>query len=234
MEGTAQDRCEQVMAELRAMAKPENLAGMARYGIKTDARSGTEHRGPAPDRPRTAQRPRAGSGALGDRRARGAPPGRLHRRPAAGRRGADGGVGRGSSTRGTCATRSARACSTGPRLPGTRRSSGAAARRSSSSGPGSCSWRRWRCTTRPRSDERYRAFLPLIAREAGDERNFVKKAVNWALRQIGKRSAALNAAAVAAAGEIELQGSRSARWIARDALRELTSEKVRRRLSRAG
>ena len=84
------------------------------------------------------------------------------------------------------------------------------------------------------SDDCYRAFLPLIAREAGDERNFVKKAVNWALRQIGKRSAALNAAAVAAAGEIELQGSRSARWIARDALRELTSEKVRQRLSRAG
>jgi 3-methyladenine DNA glycosylase AlkD len=80
-------------------------------------------------------------------------------------------------------------------------------------------------------DERYVALLPLIAREAGDERNFVKKAVNWALRQIGKRNGALNAAAVAAAREIELQGSRSARWIARDALRELTSDKVRARLS---
>lgn len=79
-------------------------------------------------------------------------------------------------------------------------------------------------------DERYVAFLPLIAREAGDERNFVKKAVNWALRQIGKRNSALNVAAVEAAQEIEAQGSRSARWIARDALRELTSYKVRARL----
>ena len=79
-------------------------------------------------------------------------------------------------------------------------------------------------------DERYVALLPLIAREAGDERNFVKKAVNWALRQIGKRNSALNLAAVAAAREIEAQGSRSARWIARDALRELTSDKVRTRL----
>jgi 3-methyladenine DNA glycosylase AlkD len=79
-------------------------------------------------------------------------------------------------------------------------------------------------------DERYLAFLPLIAREAGDERNFVKKAANWALRQIGKRNGALNEAAVEAARQIDLQGSRSARWIAKDALRELTSDKVRARL----
>jgi len=80
------------------------------------------------------------------------------------------------------------------------------------------------------ADERFLDLLPLVAREASDDRNFVKKAVNWALRQIGKRNGALNAAAVATAGQIAAQGSRSARWIAADALRELTSEKVRGRL----
>jgi 3-methyladenine DNA glycosylase AlkD len=79
-------------------------------------------------------------------------------------------------------------------------------------------------------DARFLELLPLIEREAGDDRNFVKKAVNWALRQIGKRNAALNAAAVATARQIAAQSSRSARWIAADALRELTSEKVRSRL----
>ena len=80
------------------------------------------------------------------------------------------------------------------------------------------------------TDERFLAFLPVIAGAADDERNFVKKAVNWALRGIGKRSRALNAAAVATAAEIEKQGSRSARWIAKDALRELSSEAVQKRL----
>ncbi len=85
-------------------------------------------------------------------------------------------------------------------------------------------------------DELFVAFLSLVRREAGDGRNYVKKAANWALRNIGKRDLALNAAAVACAEEIlaaaEAGGecARSARWIARDALRELTSEKVRRRL----
>jgi 3-methyladenine DNA glycosylase AlkD len=81
-------------------------------------------------------------------------------------------------------------------------------------------------------DERFRKFLPLIEREAGDERNFVKKAVNWALRQIGKRNRALNGDAVAAAKRIRRIDSRSARWIAADALRELESDAVRERLSR--
>ena len=64
-------------------------------------------------------------------------------------------------------------------------------------------------------------FLPVIHREAADERNFVKKAVNWALRQIGKRNSRLRRAAVAAAKDIRKLDSRSARWIAADALREL-------------
>ena len=64
-------------------------------------------------------------------------------------------------------------------------------------------------------------FLPVIRREAHDERNFVKKAVNWALRQIGKRNPRLRRAAIAAAKDIRKLDSRSARWIAADALREL-------------
>lgn len=82
------------------------------------------------------------------------------------------------------------------------------------------------------SDERFEVFLPLIAKHAIDDRNFVKKAVNWALRQIGKRSRYLNEAAVRAAEEIRRIDSKAAHWIASDTLRELTSDKVRRRLKR--
>jgi 3-methyladenine DNA glycosylase AlkD len=80
------------------------------------------------------------------------------------------------------------------------------------------------------SDGTIAKFLPVIEREANDDRNFVRKAVNWALRQIGKRSLALNSAATEAAERIRAQGSRSARWIAADALRELRSEKQLERL----
>jgi 3-methyladenine DNA glycosylase AlkD len=84
-------------------------------------------------------------------------------------------------------------------------------------------------------DARFLALLPVIERHAGDDRNFVKKAVNWALRQIGKRDAALNRTAIAAAGRIRAQGSKAARWVAADALRELGSEAVQARLrSRKG
>jgi 3-methyladenine DNA glycosylase AlkD len=70
-------------------------------------------------------------------------------------------------------------------------------------------------------DQVFLRFLPLIRREANDDRNFVRKAVNWALRQIGKRNPRLRRAAVAEAKAILKIDSRSARWIARDALREL-------------
>lgn len=70
-------------------------------------------------------------------------------------------------------------------------------------------------------DEVFLRFLPVIRREAVDERNFVRKAVNWALRQIGKRNPALCRAAIAQARRIGKLDTRSARWIARDALREL-------------
>jgi 3-methyladenine DNA glycosylase AlkD len=79
-------------------------------------------------------------------------------------------------------------------------------------------------------DTRFLALLPLIERQAGDDRNFVKKAVNWALRQIGKRNRRLNRAAIASARRIRKQGSRAARWIAADALRELESPAVQSRL----
>jgi len=67
--------------------------------------------------------------------------------------------------------------------------------------------------------------VPMILREAGDDRNFVKKAVNWALRQIGKRNPVLNRLSVETAREIQKRDAKSARWIAADALRELTDEK---------
>ena len=76
----------------------------------------------------------------------------------------------------------------------------------------------------------YNAFismLEIIKREAGDERNFVKKAVNWALRQIGKRNADLHKAAIKTAEEILEMDSKAAKWIARDALKELNSENLR-------
>jgi 3-methyladenine DNA glycosylase AlkD len=79
-------------------------------------------------------------------------------------------------------------------------------------------------------DETFVAYLPLIKREATDARNFVKKAVNWALRQIGKRNRRLNQVAIQTAQEIKEIDSKSARWIANDALRELSSDKVRQRL----
>ncbi|MED5618521.1 DNA alkylation repair protein [Ideonella sp. BN130291] len=75
------------------------------------------------------------------------------------------------------------------------------------------------------SDDAFVATLPLIEAAAGDERNFVRKAVNWALRQIGKRNARLHAAAVALAQSLREQTSRSARWIANDALRELNARR---------
>ena len=70
-------------------------------------------------------------------------------------------------------------------------------------------------------DAAFVAALTLVEAAADDDRNFVKKAVNWALRNIGKRNRALRQAAIAAALRIQQQGSKSARWIAADALREL-------------
>jgi 3-methyladenine DNA glycosylase AlkD len=93
------------------------------------------------------------------------------------------------------------------------------------------------------TDDAFLALLPLIERAAIDDRNFVKKAVNWALRNIGKRNRALNRAALACAKRIVAAanrraggerggtpGDRAARWVAADAIRELGSAKVQARL----
>jgi 3-methyladenine DNA glycosylase AlkD len=80
------------------------------------------------------------------------------------------------------------------------------------------------------SDEKFIELLPVIIRGATHERNFVKKAVNWALRNIGKRNLNLNRAAVNAAKEIQRLDSKPARWIATDAIRELESDAVQSRL----
>jgi 3-methyladenine DNA glycosylase AlkD len=85
-------------------------------------------------------------------------------------------------------------------------------------------------------DETFRRFLGMVKAKARDERNFVKKAVNWALRQIGKRNLALHREAVQTANAISRLDSPSARWIARDALRELRSpatlERLRKKATR--
>ena len=80
------------------------------------------------------------------------------------------------------------------------------------------------------ADEEFLNFLPIIKKESTDDRNFVKKAVNWALRQIGKRNKDLNAKAIETAKEILKIDSRSSKWIASDAIRELTNDAVKKRL----
>ena len=79
-------------------------------------------------------------------------------------------------------------------------------------------------------DARFERVLRIVERESDDDRNFVRKSVNWALRQIGKRNLRLNRAAIRTAERIRLRGSRAARWIAADALRELRSPEVQARL----
>jgi 3-methyladenine DNA glycosylase AlkD len=79
-------------------------------------------------------------------------------------------------------------------------------------------------------DSAFGSLLPVIREGATDDRNYVKKAVSWALRQIGKRSLGLNPRAIRTAERIERLDTRSARWIAPDALRELRSDAVQTRL----
>ena len=83
-------------------------------------------------------------------------------------------------------------------------------------------------------DAEFLEFLPIIKRGSVDNRNFVKKAVNWALRQIGKRNLNLNKKAIETAKEIQKIDSRSAKWIASDAIRELTSKVIQERVRLVG
>ncbi len=82
------------------------------------------------------------------------------------------------------------------------------------------------------ADDMFVAWLPMIEEGASDPRNFVKKAVNWGLRQIGKRNRSLNRQAIECAYRIADEGSKPARWIAANALRELESEPVQTRMNR--
>jgi 3-methyladenine DNA glycosylase AlkD len=79
-------------------------------------------------------------------------------------------------------------------------------------------------------DRVFAALLPTIRDSSTDERAYVKKAVSWALRQVGKRSRGLNAKAIKTAEQIGLIDTRSSRWVARDTLRELRSDAVQARL----
>jgi len=81
-------------------------------------------------------------------------------------------------------------------------------------------------------DAQFLHFFPCIKHGAVDKRNYVKKGVSWALRQIGKRNIDLNAKAISLAKELALMESNSARWVAGDVLRELTSDSVQQRLKR--
>lgn len=81
-------------------------------------------------------------------------------------------------------------------------------------------------------NECFEVFFPIIIGGSSDERNMVKKAVNWALRQIGKRNISLNKKALKAAREMQKSGSKTAKWIASDAIRELESDVVQKRIGR--
>lgn len=82
-------------------------------------------------------------------------------------------------------------------------------------------------------DEEFEKFYACIEKGAEDERNFVKKAVNWALRNIGKRSTGLNSSAIKLSEKLVKSGSKSARWVGADALRELKGETAKRRIRAA-
>lgn len=85
-------------------------------------------------------------------------------------------------------------------------------------------------TDKEATDKDFDKFFPLIRKHSADGRDMVKKAVNWALRQIGKRNLALNRKAIALAKEIRKLDSKPAKWVASDALRELQSDAVQKRL----
>lgn len=84
------------------------------------------------------------------------------------------------------------------------------------------------------NDGQFEKFLPIIKRESADNRKYVKKAVNWALRQIGKRNLNLNREAIETAKEIQKMDARSAKWVASDAIRELKSDAIQERLRKGG
>ena len=111
---------------------------------------------------------------------------------------------------------------------------GAAAATSSSSARRSRCWPSLALHDKAAPDEPFVEHLPLIERAAHDERNFVKKGVSWALRSIGRRNAPLNAASVDVARRLAASTNAAERWVGKDALRELTSAAVARRIAGRG
>lgn len=93
---------------------------------------------------------------------------------------------------------------------------------------------RFAVTAKTSDNEFFSPFFEEIIKGASDERNYVKKAVNWALRQIGKKNLSLNKKAITTAKRIKEMGTPAARWIAGDSLRELESEAVQERLEAKG
>lgn len=83
---------------------------------------------------------------------------------------------------------------------------------------------------RTENNDKFIAYFDIIKQNAGDDRNFVKKAVNWALRQIGKRNWELNELALSVCEELQQSDSKTAKWIASDAIRDLTSNTAKRRI----
>jgi 3-methyladenine DNA glycosylase AlkD len=93
----------------------------------------------------------------------------------------------------------------------------------------------WSVVHRKKEPENtFLGFLPLIEAYATDDRNFVKKAVNWAMRSIGKHSIALHAPALALAQKLAASDDKTARWIGRSAAKELTDPKQLERLAAKG
>ena len=91
----------------------------------------------------------------------------------------------------------------------------------------------WTAVHHKKNDNKvFKNFMTVIKRESTDERNYVKKAINWALRNIGKRNSYMNEIAIKTAKEIKKINSKSAQWIANDAIRELSSEKIQQRLKK--
>jgi len=91
----------------------------------------------------------------------------------------------------------------------------------------------WSAVHDKKSDNtKFEKYLKIIIRESNDERNYVKKAVNWGLRNIGKRNLALNKKAIQTSKEILKLDTKTARWIANDAIRELSSEKIQNRFKK--
>ena len=220
-----------VLAWLKRHGTKATRKGMARYAIPSDHAFGVTMANLKVLAKQARAESRAGRRTLGHRLVRGPHAGSVGRRagPCHARRRWTAGAG--TSTTGASATPCALPCSTARRTPGRRSRSGPAGAMSSSSArPLRCCGGS-RCmtsapTTRRSSEPCHSSNAPPAI-----DRHFVKKAVNMALRAIGKRNLALNAAAVAVARRLADSVEVAPRWVGKDALRELTSPAVTRRLA---